>query len=687
MSSTLIGMNNAQDLINRAYLQCEKYQWAREVMKNAIEGHATKMEFGVEWQALKKDKVYRRLISDNGDGMSKDELFKYFKGLGDSGSKKVKSADALDTAIHSNFGLGCRISLLPFNKAGIIYLSYQKGVGHMIKMKYDEEVGGYVIAEWDYEGVKETIINPEDYNWLTGVDWSKVAPDWVRDHGTCVILLGDDESMNTFAEAEPGNNTLRTVAKYLNTRFFEIPIEVRVVEFNFPDRDKWPKSESDFAAPIPGKDHTSKGTTRICRGAKYYITEAIPQSPKVGNLKASGTVTVENGRLDIHWFLWSGDRVQCGQYAPETGFIAVKYGTELYGASTKVANFRNFGIYEKEVRDRLTIILEPKLYMQNSQWGIFPDQSRTRLVFSGNGEKSVDMPISQWGLLFLNNMPKEIREAIKGAQSLDNIDEFLSVALIKKLLSKIGDRYRHMISVVDPKKASSKTGSIDKKDPEGVSVMVEGTGKIISDKAGDYTPYGSGSEGGDGGGGGYTGGSLRPVVNEGFGTTGSRSKNKQQVVAKKILPESEGKTPTIDVKANQSFPVPVNLGSDCVDKIFHVCAYAEHYTFTDGHIGPAVLMNTESPIIVEAIKYHQESHHESFHDEIKKIVLTSYGALACCKVAHALKFTKYMSRENIKEMYLTEEALTLSLLGLAAEDAFIAPKLGMCGPKTLSQPV
>lgn len=66
----------------------------------------------------------------------------------------------------------------------------------------------------------------------------------------------------------------------------------------------------------------------------------------------------------------------------------------------------------------LTIILEPNLFdPQIAMWGIYPDQ---RLVFTGNGEKGVGMPLSDWGFDFSDNMPQEIRDAIQKARGDDD---------------------------------------------------------------------------------------------------------------------------------------------------------------------------------------------------------------------------------------------------------------------------
>ena len=72
-----IAIVGASHFVNRMFEACGNYQWAREFLKNSLEAGATKVEFGIEWQAVEKHGIYRRTIIDNGLGMSKDELLTF----------------------------------------------------------------------------------------------------------------------------------------------------------------------------------------------------------------------------------------------------------------------------------------------------------------------------------------------------------------------------------------------------------------------------------------------------------------------------------------------------------------------------------------------------------------------------------------------------------------------------------
>src|SRR5215472_11631187 len=92
----------ASNFVNRMFEACGNYQWAREFLKNSLEAGATKVEFGIEWQAVAKWGVYRRTVADNGCGMNADELLKFFKTLG-AGAKPIGG-------VHDNFGVGAKIA-------------------------------------------------------------------------------------------------------------------------------------------------------------------------------------------------------------------------------------------------------------------------------------------------------------------------------------------------------------------------------------------------------------------------------------------------------------------------------------------------------------------------------------------------------------------------------------------------
>ncbi len=49
-----LDIKGASNFVNRMFEACGKFQWARELLKNSLEANATKVEFGIEWQAVER---------------------------------------------------------------------------------------------------------------------------------------------------------------------------------------------------------------------------------------------------------------------------------------------------------------------------------------------------------------------------------------------------------------------------------------------------------------------------------------------------------------------------------------------------------------------------------------------------------------------------------------------------------
>jgi Histidine kinase-, DNA gyrase B-, and HSP90-like ATPase len=179
----------ASHFVNRMFEACGNYQWAREFLKNALEAGATKVEFGIEWQAVEKLGTYRRTIIDNGCGMSKDELLRFFSTLGD-GAKRIGG-------IHDNFGVGAKIASLPWNPEGVVVISYKDGKPSMIQIELDPDSADYQLVEFQSERGTAYVINPADVDWGEDINWSVIAPEWARTNGTTIILLGSEEASDT----------------------------------------------------------------------------------------------------------------------------------------------------------------------------------------------------------------------------------------------------------------------------------------------------------------------------------------------------------------------------------------------------------------------------------------------------------------------------------------------------------
>ena len=380
-------ITGASNFVNRMFEACGTYQWAREFLKNAVEAGATKIEFGIEWQAVEKAGVYRRTVADNGIGMAADELLRFFSTLGE-GARNIGG-------IHENFGVGAKIAALPWNPEGVVVISYKAGHGSMIWIVLDPDSGDYELVEFEVSGKKTCVIEPAE---VDEVDWGKVRPAWLDQHGTIVVLLGSEEYPDTvLGNPHAGEKDIKGLSVYLNNRFWNLDAnEVRVVELRSEKKSQWPQGATD-------RDDSRRPNNRAIHGALHYLTQV---SAPHGSLRATGDASLDDGRVALHWYLWRGERPAIHSYTKRTGYIAIRYKDELFQISSNKAHFRWFGVIESKVQQNLTLIIEPQHYQpSDGRWGVHPDQSRNRLIFTGNGEKGVEIPLSDWALEFAENLP------------------------------------------------------------------------------------------------------------------------------------------------------------------------------------------------------------------------------------------------------------------------------------------
>src|SRR4051794_13864539 len=208
-----------QHLIERTYRESGAYQWVREVLINALEAGAKRIEFGVEWQAVESLGVYRRVIADDGCGMAADELVEFFNTFG-GGGKPIGG-------VHENFGVGSKTSLMPWNREGMGVISWGGGDPSMIWVQRDTESGEYGLRLMEAEDLEtgETSLDevyepfPDDDH---GVNWAAVKPDWIGDHGTVIVLLGNHPEDDTvMGDPNRDEADIKGISAYLNRRLWE----------------------------------------------------------------------------------------------------------------------------------------------------------------------------------------------------------------------------------------------------------------------------------------------------------------------------------------------------------------------------------------------------------------------------------------------------------------------------------
>lgn len=606
-------ITGAANFVNRMFEACGTYQWARELLTNALEADAKRIEFGIEWQAVEKRGVYRRVIADDGVGMTREELQRFFSTLG-TGAKKIGG-------LHENFGVGAKIAALPWNPEGVVVISYKDGRGSMIWIMLEPETGDYELAEFELNGAKTCVIEPAETD---GIDWSAIKPSWLTDHGTVVVLLGSEEYPDTvLGNPHAGEKDIKGLSVYLNSRFWDLSgVEVKVVELRSDKKAQWPQSPDD-------RDDARRPNNRTAMGAKHYLTEI---EGKTGQLADASFIPLDGQRVLAEWYLWKGERPAIHSYARRGGYIALRYRGELFQLTTHKAHFRWFGIVESKVQQNLTIILEPDLYEIGARWGVHPDQSRNRLIFTGNGVKGVDIPLSDWGLEFAENMPQPILDAIRTARG-DGTGSIEDEEYRKRLQDKFGSRWATKIRVQKTRGTSYEPGTLT---DEPVDVIADG----------------------------------QPQKD--------RSVRKRRKTVKLVVRKAseEGNDATNERDAPVDVPRYRFAQADDFEQPWHLAAWMPNDTD-----GPTVLINIGSSILQQIVEYHQGQYPDVFAEEVANVVRQVFGEVAVSKIAHSNKLLNHIPEQELDESYRSEQALTVALMGLMAEEAVIAQRLGKLGRK------
>lgn len=607
-------ITGASHFVNRMFEACGSYQWAREFLKNSLEAGASKVEFGIEWQAVQKAGCYRRTVVDDGAGMDRDQLLRFFSTLGEGGKKIA--------GVHDNFGVGAKIAALPWNPEGVVVISRKNGQAAMIWIILDPDSGDYELVEFDTEAGKTCVVEPAE---IDGIDWAAVGPEWAHDHGTVIVLLGSEEHPDTvLGNPQAGETDIKGLSVYLNHRFWDLSAaDVRVVELRSERKSQWPQAVND-------RDDTRRPNRRQIMGAKHYLTDVTTPNGKV---RETGVLLLDGERVTADWYLWEGERPAVHSYAKKAGYIAIRYKDELFQLTQNKAHFRWFGIVESKVQQNLTIILEPQHYdAAGGRWGVHPDQSRNRLIFSGGGDKGVEIPMSEWGHDFAGQMPDGILQAIREARgdtsaSIDDED------YRKRLQDRFGKRWTVKALVLGHK---------------GRRLGLVTGGETEVETFADPDPK----------------------------NRRSRRKGRKtfKVVSRRAV--EGGSEPGVERDVPVDVPRIRFAHQDEFEQPWHLALWAPQ-----DPEGPSVCINLDSPILQDAVEYHQQQYLDVFAEDVATTVRQVFGEVAACKVAHSQKLANRVTQQDLDQTYRSEQALTLALMGLMAEEAVIAQRLVKLGRK------
>jgi hypothetical protein len=631
-------VEGAEHFVERNYRESGRYQWVRETLVNSIEAGATKVDFGTEWQAVEPAGVYRRTVADNGSGMAPDELVGFFRTYGGSG-KPIGG-------LHENFGIGAKSSLFPWNRQGLVVVSWHVDYDEpsMIWVRKDASTGAYGLRTWDTpEGGENVIVAGEDDE--LGIDWSLVKPDWIDDHGTVVVLLGNDLEQDTvLGDASKGEGGVPGlgIVNYLNRRMWDLGrMDVTVDEYRGDTKASWPKSASTTRDGV-----LQRGTRRIY-GAKWYIEYPPASEKKSGALAETGTLTLSD-QTEIDWYLWKGDGREgirnaaqngylCAEYTPETA-IATYDGIrgrhtplpELFDVTDHASRFRSFGISETDVRKRLWLVARPPLAGEHAH-GVYMSSDRNRLLTQGGPHAGDPLPWDEWAIEFADNLPQPIVNAIKDARAGD-ADTDLDESWRQRLAERFSRRWRQIRLFLDP--------------------------------SGDKT-----TEGVEPGQGGRLGTHRRPVKRrgrddgDGPGRTGGSTAGREP-----------GAQPARERKTDLGLPL---ASWEHDPELFEPGMFAVWNPPSQANPTGLVQLNLDHPVFIEEVRHWVPQYPPHLEDDVIEIIKNTYAQMAVAMVAHSESLRPVLERrEDVDNKLRTPEALTAALLGLVGASAIMGPALG-----------
>lgn len=640
------------NMLDREYRNTPKYQWARELVKNGIEADATKIRLGIEWEAVKARGVYRLQYADDGIGMDREQLRDYMRTLG-KGSKIVGGP-------HDNYALGCRMTLLPWNPAGVVVISQVEGdEPNMVKFEFDPAAndgdGEYVLVEEEWENAESgessrSTVYPPYMNEDEGFNWADCIPPVMKEagHGTTFILLGASGTEDTVNGDPDRNESLRELGRrYFNTRFWDLPDAVDLKFWEFPEeRSAWPKSEDEAGVTQQW---------RTVRGAKA-LTNYVKRD-RTSTVKASGTLSLPDG-TKAHWWLRHETKVDTGGIGgSRSGFLSVLYRNELYNhayankedGDTRVGAsiYRLFGIGHDDVRKRVFVVLEPPEFDEDTgEHGVAPSTGRADLYWVGQGISSRAVKVSDWADQFGEHMPDEIQEALREARDQNSQNPAERDERLKRVMERFSKRWHA------PKARTN--------------------GKLPAPPDTTTDPAQAGAE-------------PRTPIDAPVTTTRSGPKKKKRVVTtgrkgdSELGSQDEGVTPAVKTNVTQGYPDVEWVSADDINDPGMIAAWQPPNAKNPNGL---VELDLQHPIIQSQIKYWQDQYNPASKFDVERIVKEAYEDVAVAKVSHmhSLAGDRVFSEEKCAEM-LENPALTTSLLGLISEDAVITPRLGGLGTK------
>ncbi len=367
-SDTLaLTVHNTGFLLDRLGADCHPLQFLRELTQNSVEAILRAPEtqgeiiWDVDWTPYELGEYlgYKLCVTDNGCGMTGEEMVKYLNQL--SSSVQVQSVDG-------NYGVGAKIAAATRNHAGLIYLSWNDGRGAMIHLWRDPKTAQY--------GLRQIQRPDGTFGHFASVD-DAIKPSLIDQHGTRIILYGMTDDADTMKAPPDSPSPSRWIAKYLNTRYFKFPEGITV------------RSREGWEHPRTNKD---LNTLRNLPGQAQYLE---------AHREKSGQVLLTDAVA--HWWILKDEPAlgSNSSYIESSGHVAALFKDELYEMATGRsghARLQQFGVIFGQ--RQIVIYVEPTA---NTRRRVTTNTARTQLLVNAE-----PLPWSDWAAEFRDRIPDEI---------------------------------------------------------------------------------------------------------------------------------------------------------------------------------------------------------------------------------------------------------------------------------------
>jgi predicted acetyltransferase len=438
-------VNNIGFLLDRLGQDCHPLQFLRELTQNSIEAiqrsqiNNGEIIWDMDWTTFDLEGLPKLCITDNGDGMSGEDMVRFINQLSSSLSPQSMSG---------NYGVGAKITAVTHNPFGVLYLSWKNKEGSMIHLYKDGFTGDYGLRQWRHKD--------GSFAHFLAIE-NDVKPELIEEHGTKVVLLGINEDSNTMHAPSGVPSPSRWISKYLNTRYFKFPENITVKA-----REGWEYPRSD-------KD---RNYLRALTGQSQYLDS---HSNSSGKLKLKDAIA--------HWWILK-DEVAIGSnsgFIESSGHIAALYQNELYELTTARAGMSRLQQFGVTFGNKFVVIyIEPDT---SNEKKLTTNTARTVLLIQNE-----PLPWSEWANEFRENLPNEIAQLVaEKAAAASNTDHQKSIReRLKDIMSLFrisrykatpdGNVYIDEASLVRGGSSGSNSRSSGKSESIGRNLSSGGTG-------------------------------------------------------------------------------------------------------------------------------------------------------------------------------------------------------------------